>query len=519
MSMPADLKNKFDFENLFTFEMANNHQGSVEHGKKIIQEMGKIAKEFDLKASVKLQFRNLDTFIHPDYKDRTDVKHIPRFMATKLSEAQFKELVDETRENGLITMATPFDEDSVETMNRLGIEIMKVASCSAHDWPLLAKIAEVGKPIIVSVGGLTIKEVDRVVSFFEHRGADFALMHCVAIYPTPSERLHLNQIEIMKRRYPHLTVGFSTHEAPDNTSVIGLAYAKGARIFEKHVGVPTDSIKLNAYSSNPNETREWVRAYKQALASCGDNNERQVPPEEIADLRSLMRGVYAKREIKAGSPIKREDVFFAMPYLSHEQLRSGRFNSSLVADKNYKVGEPISATVEPPRPSKKDIIYSAIHAAKGMLNEAKIPLSHDFKVEISHHYGLEKFNETGCIIVDCVNREYAKKLIIQFPGQFHPIHYHKVKDETFQILHGSMEANVEGKDYTLYPGDTLWVPRGVWHSFKTDTGVIFEEISTTSLESSGDSYYVDKEISQKPREMRKTKLLNWGRHQFDDLPD
>ena len=126
--MPSDQTNKFDFNNLFTLEMANNHQGSVEHGKKIIQEMGKIAKEFDLKASVKLQFRNLDTFIHPDYKNRTDIKHIPRFMSTKLSEAQFKELVDETKRNGLITMATPFDEDSVETMNRLGIEIMKVAS-------------------------------------------------------------------------------------------------------------------------------------------------------------------------------------------------------------------------------------------------------------------------------------------------------------------------------------------------------------------------------------------------------
>ena len=56
------------FDDLFIFEMANSHQGSVEHGKDIIHEMGKIARKYNIKAAVKLQYRNLDTFIHPDYK-------------------------------------------------------------------------------------------------------------------------------------------------------------------------------------------------------------------------------------------------------------------------------------------------------------------------------------------------------------------------------------------------------------------------------------------------------------------
>ena len=82
-------------------------------------------------------------------------------------------------------------------------------------------------------------------------------------------------------------------------------------------------------------------------------------------------------------------------------------------------------------------------------------------------------------------------------------------------MSGTVEMDVEGKKKILVPGDTLWMPRGVWHGFKTDTGVVFEEISTTSLETQGDSYYIDKTISAMPREARKTKLLNWGRHQFD----
>ena len=73
------------FEDLFIFEMANNHQGSVEHGLRIIEAMAGIAKRRGIRAGVKLQYRDLDTFIHPDYAARTDVKHIPRFLGTRLT--------------------------------------------------------------------------------------------------------------------------------------------------------------------------------------------------------------------------------------------------------------------------------------------------------------------------------------------------------------------------------------------------------------------------------------------------
>ncbi len=512
-----DRVNYFDFNNLFTFEMANNHQGSIEHGKKIVAEMASISKEFGIRSVVKIQLRDLDTFIHPDFKNNKEAKHISRFLSTRLSKEEFGVLVEEIRSNGLLSMATPFDESSVDFAIALRVDILKVASCSAQDWPLLEKISSTGKPVIVSVGGLTIKEVDKVVSFFEHRGVDFAIMHCVAIYPTPIEKLHLNQIEMMKNRYPNLVVGFSTHESPDNTDVIGLAYAKGARIFEKHVGIETDNIKLNSYSANPAQVRKWIKSYMDAVSICGsESSYRIIDQEETKDLQSLKRGVFAKKTIKKGQTISSEDVFFAMPITSEDQLESGKFKEGVVADREYSPNEAIPKNIYPDKIGKKDIIYNAVREAKALLNMAKIPISHDFVVEVSHHYGLENFDKVGCIILDCINREYARKLIIQFPGQFHPVHYHKVKDESFHVLSGSMEADIEGKKKMLFPGDTIWVPRGVWHSFKTDTGVIFEEISTTSLETIGDSFYIDKDISSMSREKRKTRLLNWGRHQFDE---
>src|SRR5262245_43135442 len=93
---------------LFVFEMANNHQGDVEHGLRIISEMGTIAGRHGIKAAVKLQYRDLDTFIHPDYMDRTDAKHIPRFLATRLPARDFRRLVTATRHAGLLSMVTPF---------------------------------------------------------------------------------------------------------------------------------------------------------------------------------------------------------------------------------------------------------------------------------------------------------------------------------------------------------------------------------------------------------------------------
>ena len=89
----------------YIFEMANNHMGSVGHGKRIIDEFANIAKQYGLNAAVKLQFRQLDTFIHKDFLD-SDLKYVKRFKETKLTKGQFKELVDHTAERGPKTCST-----------------------------------------------------------------------------------------------------------------------------------------------------------------------------------------------------------------------------------------------------------------------------------------------------------------------------------------------------------------------------------------------------------------------------
>lgn len=493
------------FEELFIFEMANSHQGSVEHGIDIIHEMSKIARKYNIKAAVKLQFRNLDNFIHPDYKGRTDVKHIPRFESTRLTVEEFTQLVEAIHEEGLIAMSTPFDEDGVDWCMDMGVDIIKIASCSALDWPLLTKAATSHKPLIISTGGKTLSDIDKIYNFFTHRSCEFAFLHCVAEYPAPFERLQLDFIDKMNRRYPDITIGYSGHENPDDNMAPMLAIAKGAKILERHVGLPTETIKLNAYSMNPEQADKWVAAALQAKTMCGmkKSGEKYISQEELDSLNSLMRGVYLKHDVKEGDVLTYKDVFFAMP-CHDKQMTSGEFHDGVIANRDYKQNEEFHGKR---KVTDINLARSVIHDAKGMLYEAGIALGDDFEVELSHHYGMKHFRQTGAIIINIINREYCKKYIIVLPGQNHPTHAHKVKEETFQLLYGDLSVIIDGKERKMKPGDIQTVLRGEKHSFSSQTGAIFEEISTTHVKS--DSYYDDSQISALDPMERKTYLRKW----------
>ena len=303
---------------LFIFEMANNHMGSVEHGLRIIREVHEASSSFrsGFQLGFKLQYRRLDTFIHPAYRDLNDVKYVKRFRETRLEEAEFRQLKAEMDALGFLTVCTPFDEQSVGLIEQHGIAVVKIASCSFTDWPLLERIARVDKPIIASTAGVSLEDIDKVVSFFQHRQKDFALMHCVARYPTPVESLELNQIDLLRSRYPAVRIGFSTHESPDHAGSVRIAAAKGASIFEKHVGVPTETISLNAYSASPRQVRLWLEAADEAFRICGVEGGRPAfAQEELSSLRSLRRGVFAARTIERDQRVHAGDgnTFLAIP--------------------------------------------------------------------------------------------------------------------------------------------------------------------------------------------------------------
>ena len=101
-------------DDLFILDLANNHQGSLDHGLNIIHAFGEIARSNGIKAVFKFQFRDLDTLIHPEFTNSKDNKHINRFTSTRLSIDDYSQLLDAVKEEGLLSMCTPFDEKSVD---------------------------------------------------------------------------------------------------------------------------------------------------------------------------------------------------------------------------------------------------------------------------------------------------------------------------------------------------------------------------------------------------------------------
>lgn len=505
---------RFDFRKLFVLDIANNHQGSVEHGTNIIERCADVVDKHDVRAAVKFQFRDLDSFVHPEHRNNSTNKHVPRFLSTRLSWSQYAELLSVVRRRGLLAMCTPFDEPSVGKVVEMGFDIIKVASCSARDWPLLERIASTGLPVIASTGGLRQDQVDDLVSFLEHRGCDFALMHCVSIYPTPDEACHLCNIASFRERYGDCVIGWSTHEDPADTVPVGIAAALGAQMFERHVGIATDSIKLNAYSATPEQVDQWISAWRKAETLIGSSERKPPLPQEERALDELKRGVFARDRIEPGTALGREDVIFAFPFVPGG-ITSGEWRDGIVTQAPIERDAPILKDVaEIPDDPDLKIIKDAVHEVKALLNLARVPQTLEFTVEYSHHYGVRNFRKVGAVLINIINREYCKKMLVQLPGQMHPWHFHKRKEETFLVLWGRLNIELGGRSKTLQRGDTLLVLPGIWHRFWTDTGCVFEEISTTHF--ANDSIYRDEAINKLTSTQRKTVVDHWGRFQLKD---
>lgn len=335
--------NRDIFDELFVLELANNHWGKLERGLKIISNYAQIVRFNNVRAAIKLQIRDVDSFIHRDFRNRTDIRYIKKTLDTQLSREHLAALVEATRKASCVTMATPFDEKSVDLCCDLGISILKIASSDINDWFLIEKIAHTRKPVIVSTGGCSLKDMDDMVTFFERRNIPLAINHCVAMYPAEDSELELNQIDFLRNRYPNHVIGLSTHEYHDWTSSMLMSYAKGARTWERHIDIDYEGVPVSPYCSLPEQVDTWFKAFHKAKEMCGPSGTtKRIPPDkEVQYLNALVRGVYAREDIPEGHALTEADVYLAIP-LQKGQISCREFMSGEVTLRSCGRDQPIT---------------------------------------------------------------------------------------------------------------------------------------------------------------------------------
>jgi N-acetylneuraminate synthase len=276
-------------------------------------------------------------------------------------------MVNAIKQGGCIPMATAFDEPSVDLCVELGLPIIKIASSDLNDWPLLEKMVSTRKPCIVSTGGSSLKDLDDLVSFFEKRNVPLAINHCVSLYPSEDRDLELNQIDFLVRRYPNHVIGFSSHEYHDWSSSLMMAYAKGARTFERHIDIEYEGVPVSSYNSLPHQADTWFKAWHKAQEMCGSSGaSKRIPSDrETKYLDALVRGVYAKRDLPAGHVLRHEDlvkdIYLAVP-LQKGQVSCREIMSGEVLLKPIAKDAPILIDIIDSPYSANESLKAAIYA-------------------------------------------------------------------------------------------------------------------------------------------------------------
>ena len=154
------------FNNLYVLDLANNHFGDLNHAKKIVDKFSLIIKKFKINACIKFQFRDLDTYIHPNFQNKKKNKFVKRFSSTRLHKKELKQLFMYIKNKGIKTCCTPFDEKSIDIIEEFKFDYLKIASVSSNDWTLMERAVENNIPKIISTGGRKLSDIDKIVSFF-----------------------------------------------------------------------------------------------------------------------------------------------------------------------------------------------------------------------------------------------------------------------------------------------------------------------------------------------------------------
>ncbi len=294
-------------------EIGHNHQGDVEKCKHLFAQ----AKDCGANA-VKLQKRDNRSLYTPAMYHRP-YDHENSFGATygehreflEFGRLQYVELMQYARELGITMFATAFDFTSADFLAALDMPAYKIASGDLKNTPLLKRVAQFGRPMIVSTGGATLDDVRRAHDAIMPINPQLAVLQCTATYPTEPEDMHLRVIPTMRQCFPHAVIGLSDHYNGIALSVA--AYVLGARIIEKHFTL-NRSMKGtdHAFSLEPIGMRKMIRDLQRTRVAMGEPHKRTLD-KEVAAITKMGKTLVAARDLPAGHVLTAQDIAIKSP--------------------------------------------------------------------------------------------------------------------------------------------------------------------------------------------------------------
>ena len=312
-------------------EVGQNHQGELDKALEFIKIFA-----YEGANAVKFQTRN-NKYLFADEAYNKQYDSDNAFEKTYGAHREKLELdidwlpiiKEECKKQGVDFMSTPFDEPSLDLLEDIGVDIIKVASFDLGNLPFIRKIALTKKPIVMSIGGGLIDQIRSSVEEILKIHNDLALLHCVSEYPCEFDRLGLGNIGDLINEFPLCTIGSSDHF---NGTLSGpIAYMQGARVFEKHVTLNrawkgTD----HSFALEPEGFRKFTRDIKRV--------RHMLPPKPADDLgneyvfQKLGKSLISTKDIKAGDVISIENLSGKIFNEQHLPVR----NSNLIIGKRAK---------------------------------------------------------------------------------------------------------------------------------------------------------------------------------------
>jgi N-acetylneuraminate synthase len=280
-------------------EIGNNHQGDPELAKRLVD----LALEAGADA-VKFQLRDMEAVYGKGFSDKhasadLGAQYTLDLLAkNQLTNDQLFAVMDYAEKRGILAFCTPWDEKSLEALERWGARLYKVASADLTNHALLRRIAETGKPMICSTGMATEEEITAAAILLSGLGAKFALLHCNSTYPAPFKDVNLRYMDRLHRFCP--IVGYSGHERGFHVPIA--AVARGATIVEKHFTIDRGLEGVDhKVSLLPDEFRRMVQQIREVEAALGeDSGTRRLSQGEMMNRENLAKSLVMKTALKKG---------------------------------------------------------------------------------------------------------------------------------------------------------------------------------------------------------------------------